>query len=260
MGALVRHLVALPEEAMRRAALLERLEAMGASAAADALAALVAACSSGDAETRLVFRTFAALLTKPPGLPYDFMQELYASAKGGGHDDLLRLLLAPPAAAEHPESPPPEPDKRVRGMTLGERKWMARRPDRIQLERLLQDPHPQVIRNLLLNRHITEQDVIAVITRRPAVGEVLREVFRCPRWIARYRVKLALARNPYTPGDIAARLLPMLRLQDLREVAQDPTVHAEVRRSADRLVEARRIEPLGDAGPQGNGTNGIVER
>jgi hypothetical protein len=46
-----------------------------------------------------------------------------------------------------------------RPLTLGERKALARRPDRDTMQRLLRDPHPDVIRRCLRNPYVTEPDV-----------------------------------------------------------------------------------------------------
>jgi hypothetical protein len=47
-------------------------------------------------------------------------------------------------------------------------------------------------------------------------------------------VRLALARNPYCPLEVAVRALGSLAASDLREIAGDATLHADVRRHADQ--------------------------
>jgi hypothetical protein len=121
-------------------------------------------------------------------------------------------------------------------MPLGARKQLARSTSREKLERLFADPEPLVIRQLLQNPKITEADVVRMAARRPAVAGVLRELFRAERWIRRYGVKRTLVMNPYTPGEIAARLLPLLRREDLRAIAADATLHARVRADAHTLA------------------------
>jgi hypothetical protein len=105
-----------------------------------------------------------------------------------------------------------------RPVTLGERKSLARRNDREWIARVIRDPHPDVMRILLLNPRLTETDVVRLCARRPVASDVLREVFGSARWIVRYPVKVALALNPYTPLDVALQLAPLLRAQDLRRV------------------------------------------
>ncbi len=123
-----------------------------------------------------------------------------------------------------------------RPLTLGERKSIARRRDKTLLDRVLRDPHPDVIRILLDNPAIVEDDVVRLSALRPVQPEVLVQVFRHTRWIIRYRVRHALARNPNTPEDIAVQLVPHLTPSDRRELA-----HAS--HASERLRDACMDEP-----------------
>jgi len=64
-------------------------------------------------------------------------------------------------------------------------------------------------------------------------------VFRHRRWATLQRVRLALVRNPYTPSEIGMRLLPQLLLKDLKDIAEDGTLHPAICEEARRLVEER---------------------
>ena len=55
-----------------------------------------------------------------------------------------------------------------RPLTLGERKSLAKKPDRDLLERLLADPHPDFIRGVLRNPRLTEDDVVRFVARVPS--------------------------------------------------------------------------------------------
>ncbi|MFT3921970.1 MAG: hypothetical protein QM778_05500 [Myxococcales bacterium] len=116
-----------------------------------------------------------------------------------------------------------------RPLTLGERKSIARKRDRNLLARVLRDPHPDVIRILLDNPALVEDDVVRLCARRPVPAQVLVQVFQHPRWVLRYRVRLALALNPHTPEEVALQLLPHLGPADLREVAQSGQLSERVR-------------------------------
>src|SRR5215467_12433807 len=91
---------------------------------------------------------------------------------------------------------------RGRPLTLGERKALARRPDPDTMEKLLFDPHPDVIWRLLRTPRMTEDLVVRLAAKRPCRPEVLTEVARAPRWSHRPRVRLALILNPDTPVEI----------------------------------------------------------
>jgi hypothetical protein len=134
-----------------------------------------------------------------------------------------------------------------RPLTLGERKALARRPDREMMKRLLTDPHPDVIRRCLRNPRMTEDDLIPLAARRPGRGEVLAEIARS-HWVHRSRVRLTLVLNPATPLEIAVRIAGLLLKPELDMVARSPRVPGALR--AVCLEHLARRPPAGgpDAG------------
>jgi hypothetical protein len=96
-------------------------------------------------------------------------------------------------------------------------------------ERLLRDPHPDVIRQLLSNPKLTEEDVLSLAARRPCRPDVLSEIARTPRWTHRPRIRMALVLNPDTSPEITAPLVGLLVRQELRLVATSTTVAAALR-------------------------------
>jgi hypothetical protein len=120
-------------------------------------------------------------------------------------------------------------DAKGRALTLGERKALARRPDRDTMQRLLLDPHPDVIRRCLRHPRVTEDDVVRLAAKRPGRGDVLAEIARATKWVHRPRVRIALVMNPATPVEIAARIAGLLLRPELELVARSPGVPADVR-------------------------------
>jgi hypothetical protein len=120
-------------------------------------------------------------------------------------------------------------DERGRALTLGERKSLARRPDRDTMQRLLADSHPDVIRPLLRSPRITEDDVVRLAAKRPGRGDVLAEIARSTKWSHRPRVRMALVMNPATAPEIAARIAGLLLRPELDFVVRSPGVPAVVR-------------------------------
>ena len=130
-------------------------------------------------------------------------------------------------------------DREMRARTLGERRSLARTRDRDLLARLASDQDPTVVRHVLENPLCTEREVLTAASRRPQRPEVLEEIFRSRRWSPNRRVRRALALNPYSPPALASAALALLTAPDLREVAADLTISAEVREQARRLLGAR---------------------
>ena len=127
-----------------------------------------------------------------------------------------------------------------RALTLGERKALARRPSRKAFDKLLLDPHPSVIHNLLTNPLTTEDDIVRLTARRPLASEILREVASHPRWNLRRRVRLAIVLNPSCPADLGVPLVGLLLQSELQIVAEGAETNVDVRQaSKDRLREMR---------------------
>jgi hypothetical protein len=230
---LAHRLSVLPEAAMREAVLVEELGAMPPKTAVSALAELQ------DGATRFRTPAFlvatATLAASVERLPYAVRRDLYEAAKDADLDGIARLFFAAPPVAETR----PEPEQYVptarRTVTLGERKALARRGRRDLVTALVRDPDATVIVNLLANPRLTEKDVLAVASRRPAPGGVLRAIF-ASKWVCRYHVKRALVMNPFTPDDVAVRLAGGLIETDLRLVAADAQLRLPVRAQARALL------------------------
>jgi hypothetical protein len=116
----------------------------------------------------------------------------------------------------------------------------------------MKDPHPLVIRNLLGNPRLIEDDVIRMAARRPASPEAVLEIARHPRWSQRARVRMAIVQNPGTPPEVAVPLVRLLIRPELMQVAAAPDVPAVVRAAAAELLARRPPVPdkAGQAPPQ----------
>jgi hypothetical protein len=192
---LARRLAALGEAEQRVVVLAEETERLGAAALSDLLAVMVQRGVEGRREQDLSGLLTVMDYLESAHLGLERRVALLEVCRERNHRHLLRLLLSPAEPLRVEEGRVPDYGK-GRPLTLGERKSLARRPNRKVLERVLADPHPAVIRNLLANPKLTEMDVLKLVSRRPLMPEVLREVYHDRRWGRRYRIKVALVRNP----------------------------------------------------------------
>jgi hypothetical protein len=225
---LARRLAALPATAMRQATLRATLEALDDFAAARLCSELLRRGPDG-APFDVALLALTALLDQD-AFGYDRHAGIYAGARTLGDEQLGLLLLSaqpPPPGRPHAVELPG-----ARELTLGERKSLARGRRREVLDRLLRDPDQSVLEILLGNPRITEEDVVRLAARRPTTAAAQRAILRCERFIARYAVKRALVLNPYTPTDLAARLVALLARGDQKAVAGDPSLHEGVRSAA----------------------------
>jgi hypothetical protein len=217
---------------MRRAVLRETLVALSPADAARLCGEIVRRGRDGAPWDSALLALNAIL--DGGDLDYDLASSIYAAARDAGDEVLLRLMLSGgPARGATDTEIPSVPIIPGRTLTLGERKSLARgRIPREKLDRLLHDRDPQVIAILLSNPHVTAEDVVRMAARRPTTAAAQRAIFASERFIVRYEVKRALAFNPYTPSELAARLVPHLTRVDLKALSMDGSVSEQVREAA----------------------------
>lgn len=132
-----------------------------------------------------------------------------------------------------------------RELTLGERRNLARRALRSHFDRLLSDPHPRVIAELLQNPRLTEDDVVRLAARRPGRADVLRQLAGSVRWIRQARVRTALVFNPASPPWLSVPFLGLCTRSELHELVHSTDTALLLRGVAVELLERR--PPLQEA-------------
>jgi len=242
-GDLFRRLARLEEIEMRVALICEQLESLSAEEGVQLLHDAHRGAALGGGDAQLVFLALGWALFEPRVEARRF--ELGTTARRAQHHSVADFVLPPVE-----EDAPAEDKRRIpdfgrgRPLTLGERKSLARTHDRTLIQRVVRDPHPDVVRILLDNPSLTEEDVIRICAARPNDANVLQTVYRNRRWVVRYRPRNALVRNPDTPLDIALLLSPLLRRQELREAATSSELAPAVRLSCKTILEMRTSPSL----------------
>jgi len=232
---LARKLAALPELAMRAHVLGEYIQAGEAEQVVQVLAEIHRRGRAGGPPFDVAMLALASVLGDEE-LDYELRARLYSEAKAQDLEQLSRLFFTSRKSDDEIDftklGPPLE-------LTLGHRKWQARDTRREVLEKLLRNPEAEVMPNLLLNPRITEQDVVALASRRPINPAVLWHVARSPRWITRYPVKRTLLFNPYTPTEVSLRLLSFMVRGDLKLAKTLSALPDVVREAAAAMVNQR---------------------
>jgi hypothetical protein len=182
----------------------------------------------------------------------ELVAQLRAQAEARHLLSLSRLVRRAPPSLVHdrPAHELPVPDYgRGRELTVGERKSLARSPNRRAFDKLLGDPHPLVIRQLLANPRLTEDDVVRMAARRPARLEVLEAIAQNVRWLSRPRVRLSVLFNPGSPPAMTMPLLAVCTRRELDEVLHHSESSPVLRSAALELLE--RLPPLRESGAPG---------
>jgi len=236
--AVARRLAALPERRMRAAKLGEIICALSAEDAAWLLDTLATAGRAGGPPFDVSLLA-AVDLTSGETLDYDTRRSIYVVAEQRRLEACKELLFTGQDETQSETASAPRPlVPGTRPLTLGERKSLARSNDRMTLERLVVDPHTDVVALLLGNPHVTEEDILRIATSRRSSAAVLRLVLDARRFGTRPRVRRALLRNPNLPLATALRLVGLLNRAEQRELSRDPALHPAVQAAA-----LRRLAP-----------------
>ncbi len=235
LGRWMHKFMPIADRAMRRNVLFELVEGTDDGTLLGMLPRLDARAEQGEREARWLQTELALTPSVLGELPYLRVTELYAIAKAAGLDRVAtRFLTDKPVpariAAENPHM----------DLAAGVRTAKARSRDRMALDRLMHDRDPRIIRALLENPRLVERDVIRIAAMRPTQPEILEMIASHPRWSPGYRVRKALAFNPFTPTKLARQLLPTLLRQDLLDLQGSRVLPAELHGELRELLHPPR--------------------
>lgn len=129
---------------------------------------------------------------------------------------------------------------------LGRRLLLASRGAGEELRPLVHDGAEDVLRALVANPGLDDDDLLLLLRRPDLSPEVLRQISSDARRTKQYAIRLALVRHPRTPASAGLKFVPQLHLFDLVAVSLIPTLPREVKAAAEGAVLQRLKElPLG---------------
>jgi hypothetical protein len=108
-----------------------------------------------------------------------------------------------------------------------------------QILALLHSPSPHVIKALLGNSNLTENDILVIANRKNLPSEILVAIARDHRWLESYSIRRALATNPKTPLSVSLSIARYLRLFDLAEISRSPYIPLAFRNKIEFMIMER---------------------
>jgi hypothetical protein len=241
---LKRVLLSLADAALRVDWLESEFSTMDVAVAARLLNALAEESEASSPDAREIMLTVVLFVIRPERQrEIDALREVALRERLFGLGRLLRRGPPPSVRVPPPEERPVPDYGGGRELSLGERKSLARRPDRRAFERLRLDPHPLVIRQLVNNPKMVEEDAIRIATLRPARSDALHELSRCHRWMSRTRVRMAIIQNPGTPPDLSIPLLSLCNREELIGILKGTDTSLVLRGTAQELLSLRPPVP-----------------
>lgn len=144
-----------------------------------------------------------------------------------------------------PENVPKEKGRafiaQLRFMSVPERIKLAIRGNKEVRTILLRDSNKIIVRLVLENPRITEDEIRTITQNRSADDELLRVIANRREWMKNYQVRLGLVTNPKTPMGTAVRLLSTLDDRDIRRIAKSKNVPDAVAGAARRMLANRQM-------------------
>ncbi len=132
-----------------------------------------------------------------------------------------------------------EPRSSEIGTELGRRLYKALTATGAELFQLLLDPDRQVLRSLLKNRNLNEDHLMVLLKRRDLGEDLLKAISQLDVSRHSHRLRIALAKNPGTPGPVMLVLLPHLHLFELVDLCTIPGVTPDQKFAAERTILQR---------------------
>lgn len=144
--------------------------------------------------------------------------------------DLSQLALVPGTSAELRHMAEEQLVARLPQLPLGQKIALARRGPARVAGALLAEGHPQVLFVVLDNSHLTEAQVLKVLSREKLQPDVVYAITQHRKWSCTYNVRLALVRHPAATLSSLLAYLPELTVSDLRELASPGIVAENLRK------------------------------
>lgn len=232
-------LAALPEDGMRLELLGRRL----APLASEEIARFFDILYKKGVNETAALRVKAALID-PEGLKRALGEERYREVLRASLDlglrKVSRLFSELPPHKKGVSGYDKEEEAKMEFISLGARRALSKKTVKDTIDRLLSDPDPVVINNILNNPRTTEKEALKIASKRPNSPGILKLLAGHRKWSKSYNVIKAIALNPYTPPRISIAILETLLTQDLKLISQDSTVHPQVRISAKDIIEQKK--------------------
>lgn len=167
--------------------------------------------------------------------PADTFEEVELTAEDFAVIDAVRKLPAEGEVDDHLGLS----EGQIRALPVPIRIKLARRASKTLRSILVRDLNQQVAVAVLNGNPLSDDEVEQIASNRSVLEEVLVEIGRRRQWVAKYRIALALTKNPKTQLATAVKLVSRLSVRDLKLLATDRNVQDPVRATASRLYKIK---------------------
>ena len=153
--------------------------------------------------------------------------------------DLVQLALLPGTPGELKRGAENQLVARLPQLPLGQKITLARRGPARVAGALLAEGHKQIVTMVLDNAHLTEAQILKVLSREKLPLHVIHAVSQHRKWSRTYNVRLALVRHPGSTLSTVLSYLPELTVSDLSELAAAGVVPENLRKYLRAEIQRR---------------------
>jgi hypothetical protein len=129
--------------------------------------------------------------------------------------------------------------QQILNMTIAEKIKLASMGNKEARTILLRDSNKLVQEAAVHSPRITEGEVVGLSNSRTLPDNVLRLILSNREWMKNYQVKSNLVQNPKTPLPTAMRLLPYLRVTELKSISRNRNLPQALATQAKNLLEKK---------------------
>ncbi len=153
--------------------------------------------------------------------------------------DLVQLTLLPAIPEELKRSAEDQLVSRLPQLPLGQKITLARRGPARVAAAILAEGHAQTTAVVLDNAHLTEAQILKVLSREKLAPRVVLAITQHRKWSTTYNVRLALVRHPASPLAAILPYLPEITVSDLKELAAPGIVPENLRKYLQAEIQRR---------------------
>ncbi|MGB0591527.1 MAG: hypothetical protein ACPGU1_17775 [Myxococcota bacterium] len=140
-----------------------------------------------------------------------------------------------------PTLPTASIERRILGLTVGEKISLARKGDQEARRILVRDTNRQVATAVVQSDRLTPTEVISFASNKQLSQNVVHAIATNRKYVRAYPVKVALVNNPKTPLSVAVQLINHLYKRDLLALANNRNVPSAVFTKAKRQFRAKHL-------------------
>lgn len=105
---------------------------------------------------------------------------------------------------------------------------------------LIRDRNKQVSSAAIRSPGVSDSEIVHYASNRALDEEIVRYIANRRQWLRLYSVKVALCNNPKCPLPVAMRLLPHLRIPELKVLSRSKGISSSLATAAKQMVSQRQ--------------------